>query len=169
MVCLFEPLKQKNIPVIVASFTQIGWNKPASIFENYLLEQTDYKRCVWIAWVNDNFVGYVTLKWVSCYQFFAQNNIPEINDLNVLPEFRNQGIGSQLLALAEAEAKKKCSYVGLGVGLSADYGPAQKLYIKRGYIPDGNGITYHDALVNYGDEVRLDDDLILWLTKKCLK
>jgi hypothetical protein len=32
--------------------------------------------------------------------------------------------------------------VGLGVELCADYGPAQMLYIKKGYIPDGNGVTY---------------------------
>ena len=33
--------------------------------------------------------------------------------------------------------------VGIGVGLYPDYGSAQRLYIKRGYLPDGHGATYN--------------------------
>jgi hypothetical protein len=39
------------------------------------------------------------------------------------------------------------------------------LYAKRGYIPDGRGVTYRDRYVEEGAPVVLDDDLVLHLTK----
>jgi GNAT superfamily N-acetyltransferase len=107
-------------------------------------------------------------KWHSDYPPFHEDNIPEISDLNVLPQLRQQGIGSKLLDVAETEANKKSSTVGIGVGLLADYGSAQKLYIKRGYIPDDLGITSHYQLLSWGDTVRVDDDLVLWFRKEYL-
>lgn len=109
--------------------------------------------------------GYVSLVWQSRYSFFKEQNIPEVVDLNVLPEFRGQGIGAALLSTAEAKASERAQSVGLGVGLYADYGSAQRLYSKRGYIPDGKGITYNYTYVKPGSNVCVDDDLILWLVK----
>lgn len=162
---IFKNLTQEDIPLIVSAFVEIGWNKPASIYQKYLEEQENNQRCVWVAFKENTFTGYVTLKWRSDYAPFQEDNIPEISDLNVFPKFRNQGVGSALLDLAETEAFKKSSTVGIGVGLSADYGDAQKLYIKRGYIPDGKGITYCCNPVSYGRSIVLDDDLVLWLVK----
>ncbi|OAM00701.1 GNAT family N-acetyltransferase [Wolbachia endosymbiont of Dactylopius coccus] len=85
--------------------------------------------------------------------------------INVLPLMRNRGIGSTLLETAEKEAAGKSDIVGLGVGLYADYGAAQKLYIKRGYIPDSLGVTYKYEHVKPGARVDLDDDLVLWFMK----
>ncbi len=45
---------------------------------------------------------------------------------------RCRGIGSELLKIAEKAAAKKSNIVGLRVGLYADYGAAQKLYVKKG-------------------------------------
>lgn len=52
------------------------------------------------------------------------------------------------------------------MGLYADYGIALKMYIKQGYVADGLGITYDYKPVEPGKEVKLDDGLILWFTKK---
>ncbi len=98
---------------------------------------------MWVAFYTGQFAGYVTLKWVSHYQSFKDQHIPEIMDLNVLPPYRNKGIGTQLLEVAEQLAATQSPIVGLGVGLYDDYGSAQKLYIKKGYIPDGHGVTYN--------------------------
>jgi len=76
------------------------------------------------------------------YQPFRLSKIPEILDLNVLPPHRNSGIGSKLLETAETMASTQ-TIVGIGVGLYDGYGEAQKLYIKRGYMTDGLGITYN--------------------------
>lgn len=71
-----------------------------------------------------------------------------------------------MLDLAEAEAQKKSKIIGIGVGLYADYGDAQQLYIKRGYMPDGLGITYNYQPIDPGSMIRLDDALVLWFTKE---
>ncbi len=162
----YTALAAQDIPLIVASFAEIGWDKPALIYQQYLKEQENNQRRVWIAWGENNFVGYVTLKWHSDYQPFSSQNIPEISDLNVLPKFRQQGVGSTLLDLAETEASTISPCVGIGVGLYADYGNAQRLYVKRGYVPDGCGVTYENKSVEPWDTVRVDDDLVLWFVKK---
>ena len=146
-----------------------NWPKPQSLFEAYYQEQQEHIRNVWVALEYKKPVGYVTIKWHSDYIPFSNNNIPEINDLNVLPEYRNQGIGSQLIQSAENAAFEKSDIVGLGVGLYADYGAAQQLYIRKGYIPDGNGITYKSEPVTPGEKVILDDNLLLWLVKRKAK
>jgi GNAT superfamily N-acetyltransferase len=163
-------LIEKDIAFISDAFNQIGWNKPPSLFEEYLMEQEAGERIVWVTHFNGEFVGYVTLKWQSQYPLFNEQNIPEIMDLNVLPSFRKMGIGSLLLDCAEKEAATKSQIIGIGVGLYAGadggYGAAQRLYIKRGYIPDGEGVTYNYEPTVPGNNYPLDDDLILWFTKK---
>lgn len=158
-------LHQEDIPLIVASFAKAHWHKPASLYEKYLKEQEKNQRSVWVAFREDAVLGYVTLNWQSDYAPFREKNIPEIMDLNVLPLYRKQGIGSTLLSMAEDTARPKSQQVGLGVGLYADYGAAQQLYIKKGYTPDGRGITSHYQSVQPGHRVWVDDDLVLWFVK----
>ncbi|MGQ3888543.1 GNAT family N-acetyltransferase [Legionella sp. CNM-1927-20] len=160
-------LNDERIPSIIDAFNQSNWTlKPASLFKRYLQEQQQQKRLIWLAYYGDHFAGYITLKWHSNYPFFQENQIPEIMDLNVLPKFRTLGIGSLLLSSAEKESATRSSHVGIGVGLYSDYGAAQQLYIKRDYIPDGRGITYHYKAILPGNSYPVDDDLILWFTKK---
>jgi GNAT superfamily N-acetyltransferase/NTP pyrophosphatase (non-canonical NTP hydrolase) len=159
-------MQDDDITTIVDSFAGWGWQKPAHIFQGYLQEQRENMRMVWVAFVGHTFAGYVTLRWQSSYKPFQEKEIPEINDLNVVPSFQGKRIGSQLLDKAEEVAKDRSAIVGLGVGLSADYGKAQQVYVNRGYVPDGRGITYRNEPLKFGSSVMLDDDLVLWLTKK---
>jgi GNAT superfamily N-acetyltransferase len=159
-------LEESDIHIIVNSFAEANWPKPIALFEQYFKEQIEGKRFVWVVYVTDRLAGYITLKMKSKYQPFLDKNIPEINDFNVLDPYRRQGIGLQLLKAAELKAAETSDVIGLGVGLYEGYGVAQKLYIKQGYVPDGLGITYNCAKVGYGSNVTLDDDLVLWLTKK---
>lgn len=160
----------QEVAVISEAFNQIGWNKPESLFEGYFKEQEAGERIVWVAYFKGEFAGYITLKWKSQYPSFKDQNIPEIMDLKVLPSFRKMGVGSLLLDCAEKEALTKSQIIGIGVGLYAGedggYGSAQRLYVKRGYIPDGKGITYHNEPTIPGNSYPLDDDLVLWFTKK---
>ncbi len=160
-------LDKQHIPMMVNAFALLGWQKPASLFENYLHDQQQGNRVVWVAFIDGQFSGYVTLKLHSAYTPFLEKAIPEINDLNVLPHFRNRGVASHLLDLAEAKAKTINDIVGIGVGLTADYGAAQRLYVKRGYMPNGRGITYANKEVHWGTSYVVDDDLVLWFSKKC--
>ena len=160
-------LASSDIPIIVDGFANSGWTtKPANVFKQYLDEQHDNNRACFVAFLDNEFAGYVTLKWHADYKKFAKDNIPEISDLNVLPNFRCNSIGSALIEKCEKLAAGKSDYVGIGVGLYPDYGLAQRLYIKRGYIPDGHGATYNNKYVIPGKEYPLDDDLVLWFTKK---
>ncbi|WP_338011276.1 GNAT family N-acetyltransferase [Legionella cincinnatiensis] len=167
---VIKSLELIDIPILVDAFQKANWQKPASLFETYYQEQQHSERVIWLAYFQDQIAGYVTLKWMSHYEPFAHQKIPEIMDLNVLPSFRKQGVGSALLKVAEEKAALYHDVVGLGVGLYAGfdggYGQAQQLYVKRGYYPDGLGVTYGYKQTVPGEVYPLDDDLILWFTKK---
>jgi GNAT superfamily N-acetyltransferase len=159
-------LQASDIQMIVESFAKFDWHKPTTTFEKYHREQTKSERLVWLAFYEGAFAGYVTLKFASLYPPFKDQNIPEIMDLNVLPPYRAKGIGTKLLQVAECEAANNYPVVGLGVGLYRDYGNAQRLYVKHGYLPDGQGVTYSYEYIKPGVAVCLDDDLLLWFTKR---
>ncbi|HET9591051.1 MAG TPA: GNAT family N-acetyltransferase, partial [Anaerolineales bacterium] len=137
-------LEDKDISGIARAFQELGWNKPASQYERYLVEQEFEIRIVFVAFVEEEFAGYLTICRDSHYEPFRARNIPEIVDFNVLPKFRRMGIGTKLMDRAEAEIAKMSSVAGIGVGMTADYGAAQNLYIQRGYIPDGLGLHWGD-------------------------
>src|SRR5215216_688154 len=163
---MIRPLENKDIPRIAQAFQQLGWNKPASQYERYLAQQEVGVRDVYVAFVQGEFAGYLTICWESSYQPFFVKSIPEIVDFNVLPSFRRMGIGTQLMDKAEREIAKVGPIAGIGVGMTADYGAAQRLYILRGYIPDGLGLHWRDHHVQFGEEVKVDDDLGLYFTKE---
>lgn len=158
-------LTEPDIQPIAAAFAALGWNKPASQYERYLAEQEADGRTVFVAFVDEAFAGYVTVLWESGYPPFATANIPEIADFNVLPHLRRQGIGGCLMDTAEASVAERFGVVGIGVGLFADYGAAQRMYVKRGYIPDGRGIFTQGHFVQYGESVVIDDEPALYFTK----
>ena len=160
---LFDRL---DIPEIAASFQEIGWEKHASQYERYFMEQMLNIRDTYIAQRRGQFAGYLTICWQSTYAPFREKKIPEIMDFNVLPKFRRMGIGTQLMDRAEAEIAKVSSLAGIGVGMTPDYGAAQRLYARRGYIPDGNGLYYMGRPVQYGQTFKVDDHLALYLTKE---
>jgi len=157
---------EEDIPTITTSFANADWPKSTSTFQTYWQEQEEGVRHVWVAHVDQQFAGYITLKWESNYKPFSDQNIPEIMDLNVLPLFRRNGVGARFLDTAEAMAATKTNQVGIGVGLYSDYGSAQRLYIKRGYIPDGRGVTYNYQPITPGSNILLDDELVLWFVKQ---
>lgn len=140
-------------------------NKSHEQYRRYFEEQQNGARLVLVARDDGKISGYITIVWHSNYAPFREAAIPEIQDFNVLPKFRRRAIGSRLLNEAERKVAERSSIAGLGVGLFHDYGAAQRLYALRGYVPDARGITSHGRRLNWGDEAKIDDDLVLWLTK----
>jgi GNAT superfamily N-acetyltransferase len=90
---------------------------------------------------------------------------PMIIDLYVFQRYQKKGIGSLLMDAAESYAFMYAHIVTLGVGLHHGYGQAQRLYIKRGYIPEGSGIWASDEIATPYATVINDDDLNLYLYK----
>jgi GNAT superfamily N-acetyltransferase len=151
---------------ISEAFQLQGWNKPVELYQQYFSDIQAKRRDVIIAESNNEFAGYVTIMWISDYPSFKEKNIPEIVDLNVLIKFRNQGIATMLIKEAENRISRISDVAGIGVGLTPDYGMAQKLYVQQGYIPDGKGIWAKGRYLNYGTEIMIDDDVVLFFTKK---
>jgi GNAT superfamily N-acetyltransferase len=140
--------------------------RSAEYFKKCYVEQNNGVRQSFIAFMDEEPVGTVHLLYHSLYPDFSQNNIPEINDLSVAPDYRRQGIGEKLLNACETMAREKgYSRIGLGVGLYKGYGSAQRLYFRLGYQPDGKGLMYLNKPVIPGSSVRVDDDLLIYLIK----
>ena len=124
------------------------------------------ERMAYIVMCDGQDAGYCFLNKAPKYAPYKRFGIYEIQDLNVLHDFRQKGLASALVESCEGVARQdECAEFGISVGLSADYGPAQRLYCKLGYLPDGQGITYDRQTLKHGDSVTLDDDLCLMMVK----
>ena len=128
----------------------------------------DELRSVLIAEKDGDFAGYLTIVWTSPYPPFRERSIPEITDLNVLIKFRERGVATRLLDEAELMIGERSDIAGIRVGLTADYGAAQRLYVQRGYVPDGFGLSYRYRQSQYGEQVTVDDNLTLGFMKQVL-
>ncbi len=159
-------IRKTDCQSISESFQKQGWDKPVSQYETYVEYQEKGERDVIIAEWNQEFAGYLTIKWNSDYEPFRKGGIPEIADFNVLKKFQRLGIGTDLMDEAEKRIKKISSHAGIGFGVYKDYGAAQILYINRGYKPDGNGLVKNSIPLKYGEVVTIDDSIVFCLTKK---
>lgn len=111
-------------------------------------------------------IGFGVLNFEPKYSVYKKLNIPEIQDMNVVPEARQQGAANALLtAFEDIAGDRGADQVAISVGLSKDYGPAQRIYVKNGYIPDGYGVTYDREFVEKGRSYPVDDDLCLMMIK----
>jgi GNAT superfamily N-acetyltransferase len=119
-----------------------------------------------LAYETERLVGIVTIRWYSHNPAFRAQNIPLIQNIEIRFEDRGRGLGNQMLERAEQEIALRSSVAGLVVGISAEYGAAQHLYAKRGYLPDGRGVCRGHTPLQIGESVIVDHDLLLWLKKR---
>lgn len=160
------PLSAEIIKMLTTIDGGNGWKSDAASWAHKLAAQNRGERDTFVLLLDGVPVGYASIVWQSGYAYFAEKGIPEINDLSVSAEFRERGFGRKIVAYLEQHvAKTGRKTVGLGVGLYADYGSAQRLYAKMGYIPDGLGISYSDEPVAPGGIIPIDDEACLYLTK----
>ena len=144
-----------------------GWDSSTDKFETRLRDVRERNSTALVAEYNGVPAGYINVYPNSEWGAFAGRGYPEIVDFGVLEKYRKKGIGSILMDTAEKLAAEYSDTVYLGVGLHNGYGSAQRMYIKRGYIPDGTGVWYKDKVcAPYDTECANDDDLVLYLSKK---
>lgn len=149
-----------DIPALYALYEKIG-KKDAGYFE-HALEQAK----LLLAYEERKLCGFCLFNERPRYNLYRRLNIPEIQDLNVLPAYRRKGMATALIKWCEGLARARgCEMIGISVGLTKDYGPAHILYAKLGFIPDGNGVTYDRVTAEAYKSYPLDDELALMLVK----
>lgn len=162
---LIRSMIEADIDQIIAGFAAQEWSKPKELFADYYMRQQQKEHQVFVAVVEDQVAGFVLITPEAISGPFAQMNIPEIVDLNVFQSFQCRGIGNALMDVAEQVASRLASQACLAIGLHASFGAAQRIYVKRGYIPDGSGVWYRGLPLDQYAQCINDDDLMLHLTK----
>ena len=162
---IIRKLIESDIKHLSQGFINQGWPGREEILARYFLEQESGEREVLVAEIDGAVAGYITILPDAKQGPFA-GIAPELSDFNVFESFQNQGIGNLLMEEAENRVKLFSDKVTLGVGLHSGYGPAQRLYIKRGYIPDGSGVWYRNQPLEMNATIQNNDDLVLYLSKK---
>lgn len=159
-------MQESDVHIIVGEEKAQGWNVSLEKYEIRLKHQNEGKSISIIAEYRGNVAGYINIYPNSERGAFAKQGYTEIVDFGVLIKYRNYGIGSKLMDIAEQIASQYSSVVYLGVGMHSGYGSAQRMYVKRGYIPDGSGVWYGESVCEQYAECCNDDDLILYLSKE---
>lgn len=157
---------EKDAEKFIEIFKSYGWNNNIKVYKDYFADQEEGKRKVYVAEFDNKIAGYCTLLYNSQNGPWKNQNKPEISDLRVFNEFKNKGIGNTILDVIENEASKFTDEITLAVGLHYGYGNAQRLYVNRGYIPDGSGVWYGDKVLEQYENCRNDDSLVLYMSKK---
>ncbi len=160
-------MEDADAQVFTEEFTAQGWHPEIDGYIARLKDQSD-GRCIALTAVYEGCpAGYVYVYLSADDGPFREMNRPIIVDFNVLKKYQRMGIGSRLMDVAEQVAGQYADTVCLGVGLCDSYGAAQRMYVKRGYIPDGSGVWYQGRqCVQYETVCTVDDDLLLFFSKK---
>lgn len=163
---VIRSMKESDAEEFIKVYRSYGWNNPIETYNEYYREQQNGLRKVYVAEVNNKVAGHCTLILNTLHGPWANLNQPEVADLRVFDAYQNRGIGDLFLEIIEKEVSKLNDKIIIGVGLHGGYGPAQRLYVKRGYIPDGSGIWYNNKNLAPHAECINDDSLVLYLSKK---
>ena len=132
----------------------------------YLAEHAEPGGASLIATSGSEAVGYVAIVWESSYAGFRSRGIPLVHQIAVSEPWRRRGVATLLMDAAEQLARDRgIASLGITVGLFDEYGPAQRMYGRRGYVPDGRGACQGQRPLSKGMQVSMDHDLIIWLTK----
>lgn len=164
MSLVIRPFHPADIDPLAVAFED--WPKDRALFVGYAERVAAGTIDLVLAEQDGALVGFVYVAWTSSYPPFAAAGVPEVCDFNVLPHARRHGVGRALMDEAERLAGERSDTVGLGVGLYLDYGSAQRMYVQRGYVPDGAGLVIGEASVPPGTMIRLDDEPELKFTKR---
>jgi GNAT superfamily N-acetyltransferase len=145
----------------------IGWVSDGEAeARRYLAGHAEPDGASLIAAAGSGVLGYVAIVWESGYAGFRSRGIPLVHQIAVTGPSRRQGVATLLMDAAEQLVRDRgIAALGITVGLFDEYGPAQALYVRRGYIPDGRGACRGQRPLSKGMQVTMDDDLIIWLTK----
>ena len=165
-VLMIRSLCAEDVRIFTEEEIAQGWDSTPDKLTMRLAHEAAGKCISLVAEVDGQPAGYIFVYPDAQNGAFGGLGLPEIVDFAVLAKYRGQGIGSRLMDEAEKIAARYADTVYLGVGLHSGYGSAQRMYVKRGYLPDGSGVWYRDRVAEPYAPCENDDDLVLWLSKK---
>ncbi len=163
---VIRSLQESDAAVFAAEERAQGWDTKEDKFISRLKDENNGIAVTFVAEYDGYPAGYVNIYPNAPWGSFGGMGYTEIIDFGVLEKYRNRGIGSALMDAAEKIAANYSDIVYLAVGLYNGYGPAMRIYAKRGYIPDGKGAWYGEELCKPYETYRIDDSLNLYLSKK---
>lgn len=163
---LIRDLRESDAQIITDGEVAQGWHQTIDKYLLRLRDQTSGKAIALAAEYQGQVAGYINVYPNAENGAFGGQGLPEIVDFGVLEKFRCNGIGSKLMDAAEEIAGRYADTVYLGVGMHCGYGSAQRMYVKRGYIPDGSGVWYQNKVLGQYEPCCNDDDLVIYLSKK---
>jgi GNAT superfamily N-acetyltransferase len=159
-------MMESDAKIIYDTYLSYDWHPAIETYEAYHKEQELGERIVFIAEYEGTVKGLCTLVIKPSEGTWGGQCIPEIVDLCVFFDIHGKGLGNKLLDVAESEAAKISDTVFLAVGVHSGYGPAQRIYVKRGYNFDGSGVWYRGKQLGQYEPCVNDDDLLLFMSKK---
>ena len=163
---VIRDMEEADAQILCDEYTAQGWHSELAYYHMRMREAAEGKCIALTAVYQGQPAGDVYLYLNANEGPFKDKGWPIIVDFGVLKKYQCKGIGNRLMDAAEQLASQHADTVCLGVGLSREYGTAQRMYAKRGYIPDGSGVWYQDKqCVQYETVCTVDDDLVLFLSK----
>lgn len=163
---LIRDMQPEDAQIITDGEIAQGWHQTTEKYEMRLRDQADGIATALVAEFRGNVAGYINVYPNAKWGPFGNQGYPEIVDFGVLEKYRRNGVGNKLMDVAEQIAGKYSDMVYLGVGIHNGYGSAQRMYVKRGYIPDGSGVWYNNEVCPQYAPCCNDDDLVLYMSKQ---
>ena len=161
-----ELIQPRQVDEVIELFTHHVYEGNREQAVTHLAGHREGEADMFFAYVRRSLAGFLTIRWHSNYPRFRDQNIPLIHQMEVFPPFQRGGIASQLMEHAERLIATRARQAGICVGLFDAYGPAQRLYAKRGYVPDGQGACQGHRPLKHGETVTITHDLLIWMTKE---
>ncbi|HZO89089.1 MAG TPA: GNAT family N-acetyltransferase [Chthonomonadaceae bacterium] len=158
-------IEREGLPEAIEAVTQTFFSGNRAEVERHFEGHAEGNSSTLLGYDNGELVGILTIRWDCRYPPFRAVGIPFIHYIEIKWERRGQGLGNQLMEYAERFAAQRVGRIGICVGIFDAYGPAQRLYIKRGFVPDGRGVCQGHRPLHEGETVVVDHDLLLWLVK----
>lgn len=164
---VIRSMEETDGQIFVDEYTAQGWHPDIATYRMRMKDEAEGRCITLIAEYQGHPAGNVYVYLAPHDGPFEGTGLPEIHDFSVLEKYQRKGIGNKLMDAAEQVAGQYADTVCLGVGVCSNYGSAQRIYVKRGFVPDGSGVWYQGKqCVQYETNCTVDDDLILYFTKK---
>ena len=127
----------------------------AQIGEQLPLHRLNGHQSYFVAWEDDEPVGHAHVAWTG-----GKLELPEIQDVFVLPAFRRRGIATALTKAVEDEAGRR-GHARVSLGHSIANDGARRLYEGLGYRNAGAPPErVHGTVLMRGRPVEVDDTIV---------